>query len=111
MSEHLAWGAVDHDFLADLLPLPLTEESLAVVCRNVDIVQTTLGRRILMENPSTYLQFRHSTIPEPEFLAAMVARTGCGLICDVKRIVVCGTQPGGAGGGALRALPGGASGE
>ena len=111
MSEHLAWGAVDHDFLADLLPLPLTEESLAVVCRNVDVVQTALKGRILMENPSTYLQFQHSTIPEAEFLAALAARTGCGLICDVNNIVVSATNHGWDAESYLRALPADAIGE
>jgi uncharacterized protein (UPF0276 family) len=111
MSEHLAWGAIDHDFLADLLPLPLTEESLAIVCRNVDLVQTALKRRILMENPSTYLQFQHSTIPEPEFLTALVARTGCGLICDVNNIVVSATNHGWDAESYLRALPADAVGE
>lgn len=111
MSEHLAWGAVDHDFLADLLPLPLTEESLAVVCRNVDIVQTTLRRRILMENPSTYLQFQHSTIPEPEFLTALATQTGCGLICDVNNIVVSTTNHAWDAERYLRALPADSIGE
>jgi len=111
MSEHLAWGAVDHDFLADLLPLPLTKESLDVVCRNVDLVQTALKRCILMENPSTYLQFQHSTIPEPEFLAALAARTGCGLICDVNNIVVSTTNHGWDAERYLRALPADAIGE
>lgn len=111
MSEHLAWGAVDHDFLADLLPLPLTEESLDVVCRNVDLVQTALRRRILMENPSTYLQFEHSTIPEAEFLHALVTRTGCGLICDVNNIVVSSTNHGWDAERYLRALPAAAIGE
>ena len=111
MSEHLAWGAVDHDFLADLLPLPLTEESLDVVCRNVDVVQTALRRRILMENPSTYLQFQHSTIPEAEFLSALVARTGCGLICDVNNTVVSSTNHGWDAERYLRALPADAVGE
>jgi uncharacterized protein (UPF0276 family) len=111
MSEHLAWGAVDHDFLADLLPLPLTEESLDVVCHNVDTVQTALRRRILMENPSTYLQFKHSTIPEPEFLAALAARTGCGLICDVNNIFVSATNHGWDAAQYLRSLPAEAIGE
>jgi uncharacterized protein len=70
MSEHLAWMVIDHAFLADLLPLLLTEESLAVVCRNVARVQDRLARPILVENPSTYLQFAHSTIPEWEFLSS-----------------------------------------
>lgn len=111
MSEHLAWGAVDHDFLADLLPLPLTEESLEIVCRNVDVVQTALGRRILMENPSTYLQFQHSTIPEPEFLTALAVRTGCGLVCDVNNILVSSTNHGWDAERYLRALPADAVGE
>ncbi len=110
-SEHLAWSAVDHRFLADLLPLPLTEESLAVVCRNVDAVQSALGLRILIENPATYLQFRHSTIPEPEFLTALAARTGCGLICDVNNIVVSTTNHGWNAERYLRALPAEAIGE
>jgi uncharacterized protein len=111
MSEHLAWGAIDHDFLADLLPLPLTEESLTVVCRNVDMAQTTLKRRILMENPSTYLQFEHSTIPEAEFLGVLAARTGCGLICDVNNIIVSATNHGWDAERYLRALPAAAIGE
>ncbi len=105
ISEHLAWMAVDHAFLADLLPLPLTEESLAVVCRNVARVQERLGRRILVENPSTYLQFAESTIPEPEFLAEMVARTGCGLICDVNNIAVSTANHRWDASAYLRALP------
>ncbi|MGH7121332.1 MAG: MNIO family bufferin maturase [Acetobacteraceae bacterium] len=111
VSEHLAWGAVDHDFLADLLPLPLTEESLDVVCRNVEQAQQALGRRILIENPSTYLQFERSTIPEPEFLTALVQRTGCGLICDLNNVVVSSTNHGWDEEGYLRALPAAEIGE
>jgi uncharacterized protein (UPF0276 family) len=88
MSEHIAWSMVGGTYLADLLPLPMTEESLAVVCRHVDQVQSHLKRRILVENPSTYLRFRHSTIPEWEFMAAVTARTGCGILCDVNNINV-----------------------
>jgi uncharacterized protein len=88
MSEHIAWSVAGDTYLADLLPLPMTEEALAVVCRHVDQVQSTLGRRILVENPSTYMQFRHSTIPEWEFMAAVAARTGCGILCDVNNVYV-----------------------
>ena len=88
MSEHIAWSVSGGTYLADLLPLPMTEEALAVVCRHVDQVQSTLGRRILVENPSTYMQFRHSTIPEWEFMAAVAARTSCGILCDVNNIYV-----------------------
>lgn len=88
VSEHLAWSVVGGRYLADLLPLPMTEEALGVVCRNVEEAQDRLGRRILIENPSTYLTWRHSTIPEWEFLAALVARTGCGILCDVNNVFV-----------------------
>jgi len=88
MSEHIAWSVSGGTYLADLLPLPMTEEALAVVCRHVDQVQSTFGRRIIVENPSTYMQFRHSTVPEWEFMAAVAARTGCGILCDVNNIYV-----------------------
>jgi uncharacterized protein len=88
MSEHIAWSVSGGNYLADLLPLPMTEEALAVVCRHVDQVQSVLKRKILVENPSTYLQFRHSTIPEWEFMSAVAARTGCGILCDINNIFV-----------------------
>src|SRR5262245_52817061 len=88
VSEHLAWSQVGGAYLNHLLPLPYTEESLAVVCRNVDEMQTSLGRRVLIENPSGYLRFADSTIPEAEFLAALSRRTGCGLLCDLNNIHV-----------------------
>jgi uncharacterized protein (UPF0276 family) len=88
VSEHLSWSIVGGDYLADLLPLPMTEEAFEVVCRHVDQVQGHLRRRVLVENPSSYLRYRHSTIPEWEFLAAVAARTGCGLLCDVNNIYV-----------------------
>ncbi|MGH8629476.1 MAG: DUF692 domain-containing protein, partial [Burkholderiales bacterium] len=75
------------------------------VCRNVDQVQTRLKRRILVENPSTYLQFRHSTIPEPEFLAALAERTGCGILCDVNNIYVSAANHGWQASAYLAALP------
>ena len=88
ISEHLSFSRVDGTYYADLLPLPLTEEALTVVCRNVDAAQDALKRHLLIENPSTYLQFRHSTIPEWQFLAEVAARTGCGILCDVNNIYV-----------------------
>jgi len=108
VSEHLAWSQVGGAYLNHLLPLPYTDESLAAVCRNVDEVQTTLGRRVLIENPSSYLRFASSTIPEPEFLAALVARTGCGLLCDVNNIHVTAENLGLDARGYLAALPSGA---
>ncbi len=88
VSDHLSWSVTGGAYLNDLLPLPYTEESLQVVRRNVERLQECLGRRVLVENPSSYLRFTHSTIGEAEFLAALVARTGCGLLCDVNNIHV-----------------------
>jgi uncharacterized protein len=88
VSEHLAWSQSGGIYLNHLLPLPYTEEALAIVCRNVDEIQGVLGRPILIENPSGYLRFRASTIPEAEFLAELASRTGCGLLCDVNNLYV-----------------------
>jgi uncharacterized protein (UPF0276 family) len=88
ISEHLSWSTTRGVYLNHLLPLSYTEESLAVVCRNVNQVQAALGRRILVENPSLYLRFRYSPIPEAEFLNELSRRTGCGLLCDVNNIHV-----------------------
>lgn len=87
-SEHLAWSSHGTSYLNDLLPVPYTDETLARVCGHVDEVQETLGRRMLLENPATYVSFLHSTIPETEFLAAVAARTGCGLLLDVNNVYV-----------------------
>ncbi len=88
ISEHLSWTVVDGVYLADLLPLPMTEEALAVVCRHVDQTQAYLKRQILIENPSSYLRYRQASIPEWEFIAAVAERTGCGILCDVNNIYV-----------------------
>ena len=111
ISEHLSWSIVGGTYLADLLPLPLTEEALAVVCRHVEYVQAFLKRRILVENPSTYLQFRHSTIPEWEFLAKVAQRTGCGILCDVNNIYVSACNHGWDASAYIAALPPAAVGE
>lgn len=88
VSEHLAWSSTGGAYLHHLLPLAYTEESLEILCRNVDHAQTVLGRRLLVENPSSYLRFAASSIAEPEFLTALVQRAGCGLLCDVNNIYV-----------------------
>lgn len=111
MSEHIAWSVTDGVYLADLLPLPMTEEALAVVCRHVDQMQSYLKRRILVENPSTYLRFRHSVMPEWEFMAAITERTGCGLLCDVNNIYVSAHNHGWNASAYLAALPPAAIGE
>jgi len=111
MSEHIAWTMVDGDYLADLLPLPMTEEALDVVCRHVDLMQSTLKRRILVENPSTYVRFGNSIIPEWEFMAAVAKRTGCGILCDVNNICVSAHNHGWDAATYLAALPVDAVGE
>jgi len=88
VSEHLAWTAVDGTHFADLLPLPLTEETLSVVAHNLKVTQDFLGRQILLENPSSYLRYRGSTIPEWEFMSEVAERTDCGILCDVNNIFV-----------------------
>jgi uncharacterized protein (UPF0276 family) len=88
VSEHLAWAGPSDAYLNDLLPLPLTEESLAVVVDNVDRVQERLKRTILVENPSQYLAFHDSPLAEPDFLATLARRTGCGLLLDVNNVHV-----------------------
>jgi len=111
VSEHLAWSVAGGTYLADLLPLPMTEEALSVVCRHVDEVQAHLKRRILVENPSTYLRFSHSTIPEWEFLAQVAQLTGCGILCDVNNIYVSSCNHGWNPMTYLDALPPAAIGE
>jgi len=111
VSEHLAWTASGATHFADLLPLPLTGESLEVVCRNVEMTQHFLGRQILLENPSSYLRYRHSTISEWDFVAAVAARTGCGLLCDVNNIYVSACNHGFDARRYLRALPAASVGE
>jgi uncharacterized protein (UPF0276 family) len=88
VSDHLSWSTFGGSYLNDLLPLPYTEEALAVVVRNVQRLQETLGRQVSIENPSCYLGFAQSTLSEPEFLAELVRRSGCGLLLDVNNIAV-----------------------
>jgi len=88
VSEHLSWGSVGGIHFNDLLPLPYTEEALSHFCSRVVQVQDYLGRKILIENPSSYLRYRHSTIPEWEFFTAISERTGAGLLLDVNNVYV-----------------------
>ncbi|NDK52377.1 DUF692 domain-containing protein [Rhizobium laguerreae] len=94
VSEHLAWSTHRTTFLNDLLPLPYTRESLARVCEHIEEVQETIRRPILLENPSTYVTFRQSTMSETDFIRAIVRRTGCGLLLDVNNVFVSATNHG-----------------
>jgi uncharacterized protein len=88
VSEHLAWSAIGGAYLNDLLPLPYTEASLDLFCRHVEEAQEALGRRLLIENPSSYLRYCDSPIPEAEFITEVARRTGCCILCDVNNIHV-----------------------
>jgi len=111
VSEHLSWSTVGGVYLNHLLPLPYTADSLALVARHVDQAQTALGRSILIENPSSYLRFRASAVPEAEFLAELAGRTGCGLLCDVNNVYVTAGNFGLDAGRYLATLPVRAVGE
>ena len=111
VSEHLSWSTAGGAYLNHLLPLPYTDETLDVVADHIDEVQNALGRRILIENPSSYLRFRHSSMAEPHFLAELARRTGCGLLCDVNNIYVSAWNVGLDAGSYLDALPVPAIGE
>jgi uncharacterized protein (UPF0276 family) len=88
VSEHLCWSSIGGRHANDLLPLPQTEEALALAVTRIDEVQERLGRTILVENVSSYLAFPHSTIPEWEFVAEVARRSGCGVLLDVNNIWV-----------------------
>jgi uncharacterized protein (UPF0276 family) len=96
-SEHLAWSSHNDVYLNDLLPLPYTQQTMARVAEHIDEVQTALGRQMLLENPSTYIRFSESTIPEVDFLTEVSKRTGCGLLLDINNVFVSaknhGTHP------------------
>ena len=93
-SEHLAWSSHDGVYFNDLLPLPYTEATLGQVADHVDEVQTVLGRQMLLENPSTYVVFRESTMTETQFIRELVRRTGCSLLLDVNNVFVSATNHG-----------------
>ena len=88
VSEHLCWGRVDGRHLNDLLPLPFTDEALALVCDRVDAVQTALRRPLLVENISAYLRFESDAMAEWDFVAAVARRSGCKLLFDVNNVYV-----------------------
>lgn len=91
-SEHLAWSSHDETFLNDLLPLPYTEATVERVAKHINQVQEVLGRRMLLENPSSYLAFDVTEMSEVEFLREVARRTGCGLLLDVNNVFVSATN-------------------
>src|SRR5262249_15968021 len=88
ISDHLCWTGVHGKNMHDLLPVPYTEEALAHIVDRIRQVQDFLGRPILIENPSTYLEYAASTMPEWEFMARLSEQSGCGLLGDVNNIYV-----------------------
>ena len=88
VSEHISWSNVSNVVMNDLLPLPYTKESLEVLCDNIKHLQDYLSRQVLVENPSSYLEFKDSTMAEDEFINKVLEKTGCGLLLDVNNIYV-----------------------
>jgi len=111
VSEHLSWGAIGGLHLNDLLPLPHSEEALRHVASRVAELQQRLGRQVLIENVSSYLQFEGSTLTEWDFLAALVAESGCALLLDVNNVYVSARNHGFDPRGFIAALPAAAIGE
>lgn len=105
LSGHVAWSTHEGEYLNDLLPLPYTDESLSVLAGHIHLVQDAFNRPFLLENPSSYLGYRDSTMTEPEFLTELVARTGCKLLCDVSNIHLSAHNMGFDADAYLRALP------
>ena len=94
VSEHLAWSTHGTTYFNDLLPLPYTVTTLARVADHLDQVQETIGRPILLENPSTYVLFRESTMSETDFIRELTRRSGCGLLLDINNVFVSATNHG-----------------
>ena len=94
VSDHLCWGSHGKHYAHDLLPLPYTEEALDHVVARVGAVQDALGRQLVVENVSSYVEFTHSTMTEWEFLAALAERADCGLLLDVNNVFVSATNHG-----------------
>lgn len=111
VSEHLSWSVTGGVYLNDLLPLPYTEECAGVLARNIAHAQDALGRQILVENPSRYLSFRESPMPEAAFLARLVNDTGCGLLLDLNNVYVSCVNTGGSADDYLGEIPAEAVGE
>ena len=111
VSEHLCWGAIGERHLNDLLPLPYTEEALDFMVTHVQAAQEFIGRQLLIENVSSYLSYRHSTIPEWEFITALAQRSGCGILLDVNNIYVNSVNHGFDARAYLQAIPPKAVGE
>lgn len=108
ISEHLSWNIVNGIYLNDLIPTPYTDEVLEIISRHIDETQNYFQRQILIENPSTYLEFTEVDYSEADFLSALVKKTGCGLLLDVNNIFVCSKNHGYDASKYLQNIPGAA---
>lgn len=105
VSEHLCWSSIGGRYLNDLAPLPYTEEALQHVSTRIRQAQDYLGRQLLIENVSSYLEYQDSVIPEWEFLAAVADASGCGILLDINNIFVSASNHGFDAGEYLHAIP------
>jgi hypothetical protein len=105
VSEHLCWSSIGGRYLNDLVPLPYTDEALCHVSARIRQAQDFLGRQLLVENVSSYLEYQDTTIPEWEFLAAVAQATGCGILLDINNIYVSAINHGFDASEYLRAIP------
>jgi len=94
VSDHLSWSRIEEFSSHDLLPLPYTQEAFDIVSANIDRAQNALGRAMLIENPSTYIDFAPADMTEWQFIDALCARTGCGLLLDVNNVFVSASNHG-----------------
>lgn len=111
VSEHLSWSRVQDIYLADLLPLPYTEETMAVLIQNIDHAQSFLGREILIENPSSYFEYKDSTYSEADFLVTLCQRTGAKILLDINNVYVSASNHGWNATSYLNAIPSSLVGE
>jgi len=88
VSEHISWSEIDGVYMNDLLPVPYTKEATDVLVRNINQMQDFIGRQILVENPSSYLEFLNQEMPEYEFINTVIEKSGCGLLLDINNIYV-----------------------
>lgn len=88
VSEHLSWSSFGGDYLNDLAPLPYTEDVLGHLANRISQVQAVIGRQLLVENPSSYLEYEYSTYQEQDFLNELSRRTGCGILLDINNVYV-----------------------
>ncbi|BDW95705.1 UPF0276 protein [Thalassospira tepidiphila] len=111
VSEHIAWSAHEGLYMADLLPTPMTKASLAQLVDAINSVQDFIGRRILIENPTSYVPLPQNSIPELEFITEAAARSGCGLLIDVNNVYISAHNLGFDANAFIDAVPGDLVGE